>query len=111
MNLCVASEPAPPPTYPAVASPAPQLISYQQPGYAPQPVQVLVVQSTNKSKLAAGLLALFLGTWGIHRFYLGYNGIGLTLLFLWLGGWITCGITTIIAGIWGNGIELMVIVR
>ena len=26
----------------------------------------------NKSKLVAGLLGLFLGTWGIHNFYLGF---------------------------------------
>jgi TM2 domain-containing membrane protein YozV len=31
-----------------------------------------------KSKLAAGLLGIFLGGWGIHRFYLGYVGIGVT---------------------------------
>jgi len=27
----------------------------------------------NKSKLAAGLLAIFLGTLGVHNFYLGYT--------------------------------------
>lgn len=26
-----------------------------------------------KSKMAAGLLAIFLGTFGVHNFYLGYN--------------------------------------
>ena len=31
----------------------------------------------DKSKLAAGLLGVFLGGWGIHRFYLGYVGIGI----------------------------------
>lgn len=29
-----------------------------------------------KSKLTAGLLGLFLGGWGVHRFYLGYTGMG-----------------------------------
>ena len=28
----------------------------------------------NKSKIAAGLLALFLGGFGAHNFYLGYTG-------------------------------------
>jgi TM2 domain-containing membrane protein YozV len=37
-----------------------------------------------KSKLATALLALFLGTFGIHRFYLGQYGKGaLYLLFCW----------------------------
>lgn len=27
-----------------------------------------------KSKLVAGLLAIFLGTFGVHNFYLGYTG-------------------------------------
>ena len=30
-----------------------------------------------KSKLAAGLLGIFVGGFGIHRFYLGYIGIGI----------------------------------
>ncbi|AKG53645.1 hypothetical protein DGWBC_0982 [Dehalogenimonas sp. WBC-2] len=30
-----------------------------------------------KSKLAAGLFGIFLGAFGIHRFYLGYTGIGI----------------------------------
>lgn len=30
-----------------------------------------------KSKIAAGLLGIFLGGLGIHRFYLGYVGIGI----------------------------------
>lgn len=39
-----------------------------------------------KSKLAAGLLGIFLGGLGIHRFYLGYTGIGLLMLLLSLAG-------------------------
>jgi TM2 domain-containing membrane protein YozV len=31
---------------------------------------------TAKSKLVAGLLGIFLGSLGIHRFYLGYTTIG-----------------------------------
>lgn len=32
------------------------------------------------NKIAAGLLAIFLGAFGIHKFYLGYNTQGLILL-------------------------------
>lgn len=38
-------------------------------------------QSTGeKSKIAAGLLAIFLGTLGIHKFYLGYTSAGVIML-------------------------------
>lgn len=47
-----------------------------------------------KSKMAAGLLGIFLGAWGIHNFYLGYTGKAVAQLVLTL---CTCGV----AGIWG----------
>lgn len=34
----------------------------------------------SKDKTAAGLLAIFLGGWGIHKFYLGFTGPGLVFL-------------------------------
>lgn len=46
---------------------------YQQPYYA-QPYV------TTKDHVAAGLLALFLGGLGIHKFYLGYNTAGFIML-------------------------------
>ncbi len=65
-----------------------------------------------KSKLAAGLLGILLGGLGIHRFYLGYIGIGAAMLILYLFGWFftffsifTCGISSII------GIPLLVAVQ
>lgn len=54
-----------------------------------------------KSRLAAGLLGIFLGALGIHRFYLGYTAIGAAQLILALLGFLTCGVTTIAAAIWG----------
>ena len=46
---------------------------------------------SDKSKLTAGLLELFLGGFGVGRFYLGYTGIGIaqiavTLLTFGIGG-------------------------
>ena len=39
-----------------------------------------------KSRLAAILLAVFLGSFGIHKFYLGRTGWGiLYLIFCWTG--------------------------
>jgi TM2 domain-containing membrane protein YozV len=51
--------------------------------------------------MAAGLLGIFLGGLGIHRFYLGYNGIAIAQLVLGLLGIVTCGITSIASAIWG----------
>jgi TM2 domain-containing membrane protein YozV len=39
-----------------------------------------------KSRTAAFLLALFLGTLGIHRFYVGKTGSGIAMLLLSLSG-------------------------
>ena len=42
-----------------------------------------------KSKLAAGLLGILLGGFGVHRFYLGFIGIGIAQIAVTL---VTCGI-------------------
>lgn len=52
------------------------------------------VKPAGKSKMAAGLLGIFLGGWGIHNFYLGYTGKGIAQIFVTL---FTCGI----GAIWG----------
>lgn len=62
---------------------------YQQPQVnvqvqAPQYIQPVYDQS--KSKVVAGILGIFLGGIGIHKFYLGRIGAGiLFLLFCWTG--------------------------
>lgn len=55
--------------------------------------------NVGKSKIAAGLLALFLGGIGIHNFYLGYTKKGVVQLLL---GTLGCVIVVgpIISGIW-----------
>ena len=42
-----------------------------------------------KSKIAAGILALFFGAYGVHNFYLGYTGKAVTQLVLTIIGFIT----------------------
>ena len=42
----------------------------------------------NKDRVAAGLLAIFVGSLGIHKFYLGYNKEGTITLVISLA---TCG--------------------
>lgn len=92
---------------PAAAPPA-----GQQAGAAQSP-QVVVIQQQpqapampEKSKVAAGLLGIFLGGFGVHRFYLGYGGIGAAILVLQILGWLTACfmigfVLMAIAGVWG----------
>jgi TM2 domain-containing membrane protein YozV/RNA polymerase subunit RPABC4/transcription elongation factor Spt4 len=53
--------------------------------------------SGNKSKIAAGLLAIFLGSLGIHKFYLGYSKEGAIMLVASLvGACLTFGVATLV---------------
>jgi len=66
-------------------------------------------QVQGKSKIGAGLLGIFLGSLGIHNFYLGYNGKAVAQLLLTIIGWAVCGLGPIAATIWGliEGIEIL----
>lgn len=55
-----------------------------------------------KSKIAAGLLGIFLGWLGIHKFYLGCSKEGLTMLLISiLGGAVTLGVAAWVMGLIG----------
>lgn len=54
----------------------------------------IIKNKKGKSKLAAGLLGIFLGAWGIHNFYLGFEKKGILQIVVTI---ITCGI----GGVWG----------
>lgn len=90
-------------------------------GYAPQlsgsggaegprmPVQPhYAAPLASRDHVAAGLLALLLGAFGVHKFYLGYNAQGFTLLALTvIGGMfsfgLAAGVVWIVAIIEGIG--------
>lgn len=55
---------------PGYGTPAP---GAYPPGYAP------VGQIGQKNRVTAGVLAILLGSLGIHKFYMGYNGAGIVL--------------------------------
>ena len=95
----------------------PQPVQYQQVAYQPQPVQhqqvayqqqpcqfqQIIVNREAKSRMVAGILGILLGGLGIHRFYLGYIGIGIAQIFV---TFLTLGI----GGLWGliEGILILV---
>ncbi len=51
-----------------------------------------------KSKLAAGLLGIFLGGLGVHNFYLGYTGKAVAQLLISI---LSCGFLAAVSSIWG----------
>ena len=60
-------------------------------------VEINLTEASNK-KLAAGLLAIFLGSLGVHKFVLGYNTAGLIMLLVTV---LTCGIAGFVMGVIG----------
>lgn len=46
----------------------------------------------------AGLFGIFLGGFGVHRFYLGYTGIGVVMLLLTV---LSLGILGVVSAVWG----------
>ncbi|KAA8826374.1 TM2 domain-containing protein [Bifidobacterium reuteri] len=83
---------------PQYAAPQPGAPQYGAPQYgAPQ----YGAGYSQKSKLAAGLLGIFLGGLGVHNFYLGNTGKAVAQLLLTLVGWVLLGLGPIAAAVWG----------
>lgn len=53
---------------------------------------------TAKSKMAAGLLGIFLGVFGVHNFYLGYTGKAVAQLLITV---LSCFFLSPVSAIWG----------
>jgi TM2 domain len=73
---------------------------------------IKLVEGKKKDKTVAAVLALVLGSFGVHRFYMGQNklgfyrlAIGALGLLLYLGGYIIA-----MGAVAGTGLELVVIV-
>lgn len=74
--------------------------------YTQNPQNNAQFNSEAKSKMAAGLLGIFLGGLGIHNFYLGYTGKALAQLLISL---LSCGMLAWASAIWGliEGVMLL----
>lgn len=53
----------------------------------------------SSKRVLAGLMAILFGGLGIHKFVLGYSGLGVLYIFLTLLGFLTCGLTTTVIGV------------
>ncbi len=84
------SPPAPEQALPPVNATAP----------APATEQTYPKEQTDK-KLIAGILAILLGTFGVHKFFLGYTVPGVIMLAVGLAGFFLCGFPTLAVGIVG----------
>ena len=57
---------------------------------------------TENKRIMAGVLAILLGAFGVHKFILGYKNEGIIMLVVSLvGGTFTCGMTSIAVSILG----------
>lgn len=64
----------------------------------------------SRSKIAAGLLGIFLGVFGVHNFYLGYTNKAIPQLLLGTVGTIVlCGMGPVISSIWGFAEGIMIL--
>lgn len=52
-------------------------------------------------RMLAGLLAIFLGALGVHKFVLGYQKEGIIMLVLGILGWALCGIALMVVWVIG----------
>ncbi len=75
----------------AAATPAPA------PPLQPSPAQPGLGAYSQRNRWIAGALAILLGSLGVHRFYLGYKGIGMIQLLLTVG---SLFMLTWVVGIW-----------
>ena len=99
-----------PPRYTAPYSQEQPYQQPYQPNYYPQQYNTPPMGYAQKSRLAAGLLAIILGVFGVHNFYLGFNSRGTIQLILSLaGGLLTCGVSTVAVLIWSfiEGVMLL----
>ena len=68
--------------------------------------QINNIENNAKSKIIAVILALVFGVLGVHNFYLGYFGKAIAQLMLTV---LSCGLFSVISGIWAFIEALMIL--
>ncbi len=66
--------------------------------YGPPFMNPIPYGYSQKSKLAAGLLGILLGSFGVHNFYLGYTGKAVAQLLISV---LSCGTLAVVSSVWG----------
>jgi len=61
-----------------------------------------MTNSGENKKMLVGILAIFLGWLGVHKFILGYTKEGIIMLVVSIVGWFLCGIPTML--VWAVGV-------
>lgn len=97
----------PPPGQPLVSNPSGHaqtvIVQVAQPHPQPHPQPwgpssgLPITSGSPRSKAAACLLAIFLGALGVHRFYLGNSGLGVTMLLISV---LSAGLLAPIVALW-----------
>lgn len=76
-------------------------VAFVQPSAPQQGVAQPAAVPGAKSKMCAGLLAIFLGGFGVHNFYLGFTGKAVAqLLITLIVGPLSCGFLVWISPLW-----------
>lgn len=89
-------EPTPAPTFDAAPPPPPP-----PPPAAPAAPAPAMAPAGEKTKTVAGILGILLGSFGAHKFYLGYTQEGIIMLAAWVLGWVTFGVVSSIISLIG----------
>jgi TM2 domain-containing membrane protein YozV len=76
-----------------------QVVDFTINGYDAEEIYLLEDAEETKSRIVAGILALFLGGFGIHKFYLGCTTAGIIMLVMFLFGFIVIGIPSFIIAV------------
>lgn len=77
-----------------------------QPQYGQNYAQPYDPPQGTKSRIAAGVLAILFGAFGVHNFYIGKTGLGIAQLAITI---CSCGTLAIVSEIWGivEGVRLL----
>ena len=58
--------------------------------------------NANSKKILAGIMGILFGTFGVHKFVLGYSTPGVIMLVITLaGGVVTCGVASFVMSVIG----------